>query len=121
MDSTRLFDELVAVACKLGVEVRLEPLAAATTGGGFCTLGGRSLILIDQRAPVSTRVEVLARAMARLETEAVYMTPAARDALDTVPITVAGAGSSIRRYTPRGDERLTGGSSPGSGWLGPAR
>ncbi len=84
MDSTRLFNELVAVARTLGVEVRLEPFStAATSGGGLCTLGGRTLIVIDQRAPLSTRVEVLARALARLETDAVYMTPEARDIVAT--------------------------------------
>ncbi len=85
MDSTRLFDELVGVARKLGAEVRLEPFSiAATTDGGLCTLGGRVLILIDEHAPLSTRIEVLARALARLEVEAVYMTPEARDVLATV-------------------------------------
>ncbi|PYM32869.1 MAG: hypothetical protein DME17_19750, partial [Candidatus Rokuibacteriota bacterium] len=54
---------------------------AAASSGGLCTLGGRALILIDQQAPASTRVEVLARALARLEIEAVYMTPEARDAV----------------------------------------
>ena len=85
MDSHRLFNELVAVARKLGVEVRLESFSTVTTtGGGFCTLGGRALILIDDHAPLSTRVEALARALARLETEAVYMTPEARDLVATL-------------------------------------
>jgi len=80
MDSTRLFDELVAVARKLDVAVRLEPLSTVvTTGGGLCTLGGRTLVLIDLQAPLWARVEVLARALARLETDEVYMTPEARD------------------------------------------
>ena len=81
-DRSRLFDELVGVAAKLGAEVRLEPFSiAAASSGGLCTLGGRALILIDQHAPASTRVEVLARALGRLEVEAVYMTPEARDAV----------------------------------------
>ena len=81
-DRSRLFDELVGVAAKLGAEVRLEAFSiAAASGGGLCTLGGRALILIDQHAPTSTRVEVLARALGRLELEAVYMTPEARDAV----------------------------------------
>jgi len=79
-DRSRLFDELVGVAAKLGAEVRLEPFSiAAASGGGLCTLRGRALILIDQHAPSSTRVEVLARALGRLEIDAVYMTPEARD------------------------------------------
>ena len=79
-DRSRLFDELVGVAAKLGAEVRLEAFSiAAASGGGLCTLGGRALILIDQHAPASTRVEVLARALGRLEVDTVYMTPEARE------------------------------------------
>jgi hypothetical protein len=82
MDGRRLFDELVGVAARLGAEVRLEPFSiAAANGGGLCTLGGHALILIDEHAPPSTRVEVLARALGRLEVDAVYMTPEARDAV----------------------------------------
>ena len=82
MDPDRLFAELVAVARQLDVEVRLEPFSmTATSAGGFCRLGGRALILIDQRASLLTRVEVLVRALAQLDTDAVYMTPAARDVL----------------------------------------
>ena len=85
MDSTRLFNELVGVARKLGAEVRLEPFSIpAATGGGLCTLGRRALILIDHQAPLSTRVEVLARALARLEADTVYMTPEARDIVAAV-------------------------------------
>ncbi|SRR5713226_5676863 len=85
MDSDRLCNELVAIARTLGVEVRLEPFStAATSGGGLCTLRGRALILIDQQAPLSTRVEVLARALARLEADTVYMTPEARDIVAAV-------------------------------------
>ena len=68
------------MAVELGAEVRLEPFSiAAASSGGLCTLGGRALILIDQHAPSSTRVEVLARALGRLEIDAVYLTPEARD------------------------------------------
>lgn len=101
MDSTRLFDELVAVARRLGVEVRLEPFSTApTSGGGLCTLGGRALIVIDHQAPLATRVEVLARALARLETDAVYMTPEARDVVATGhhrPLPPSAAPSRARR------------------------
>jgi hypothetical protein len=85
MNSDRLFDELVTVARTLDVEVRLQPFSTATpSGGGLFRLNGRALILIDQPAPLSIRVEILAPALARLDTDTVYMTPEARDVLATV-------------------------------------
>ncbi len=109
MNSDRLFNELVAVARKLDVEVRLEPFStAATSGGGLCMLGGHALILIDQHAPLSIRVEILARALARLDTDPVYMTPEARDLLAAVHHRAPVTSATVAHGTPpEGSTHLT--------------
>ena len=82
-EPSRLFDELVTVARLLGAEVRLESFSThVTPGGGLCRLSGRALILIDREAPVSLRVNALARALSRFELDEVYMTPEARETVE---------------------------------------
>lgn len=83
MGDQHLFDELIRVAEKLGVEVRIEPFETpATGGGGLCVLRGEQLVLLDATAPLHERILALARALSRLDTETVYMTPEARDILE---------------------------------------
>ncbi|MFQ5830263.1 MAG: hypothetical protein ACE5JD_14065 [Candidatus Methylomirabilia bacterium] len=83
MDDQHLLDEFLRAAEKLGVEVRIEAFETpATTGGGLCVLRGGQLVLLDEGAPLSNRVLALARALARLESETVYMVPEARELVE---------------------------------------
>jgi hypothetical protein len=83
MDTQQLLDELVQAAGRLGVEVRTEPFETpAAMGGGLCVVRGAHLVLIDQRAPLVDRLRALARALGDLESEAVYMTPEARELVE---------------------------------------
>jgi hypothetical protein len=85
MDAQQLFDELVLVAERLGVEVRVEPFETpATMGGGLCLVRGEKLVLIDRNATVPDRLAGLARAVSELESEAVYMAPEARELIERV-------------------------------------
>src|SRR5262249_33402866 len=53
MDPQQLFDELVLVALRLGVEVRVQPFETpATMGGGLCVVRGEKLVLIDRKPPL---------------------------------------------------------------------
>jgi hypothetical protein len=85
MDDQHLFGELLLAAEKLGVEVRIEPFETpAPKGGGLCVVRGERLVLIDQRAPLSDRILVLARALSELGSEAVYMAPKARELIEDI-------------------------------------
>ncbi len=85
MDAPHLFEELLRAAERLGVEVRTEPFETpAPRGGGLCIVRGAKLVLIDQRVPLPDRLLVLARALAELESESVYMAPAARELIEAI-------------------------------------
>jgi len=63
VDDQHLFDELLRVSEKLGVEVRIEPLETpAIAGGGLCLFRGEKLALLDAYAPLTDRILALARA-----------------------------------------------------------
>jgi len=85
MDPQQLFDELVLVALRLGVEVRVEPFETpATMGGGLCVVRGEKLVLIDRNAALPDRLAGLARAVSGLPSDAVYMAPEARELIERV-------------------------------------
>jgi hypothetical protein len=85
MDDQQLFTELLHAAEKLGVEVRIEPFETpAIAGGGLCLFRGETLVLLDACAPLRGRVVALAQALSKLDTETIYLTPLARDLVETL-------------------------------------
>jgi hypothetical protein len=79
LGTERLLDELLTVARRLGIEVRVEPFRGGVRSpGGLCRLRGRVLVLIDQRLGVFDRTRTLAEALSELDVEGVYLTPEAR-------------------------------------------
>jgi UDP-N-acetylmuramate dehydrogenase len=90
VDDQALLDELLGVARKLGVPVRVEPFETpAAGGGGLCLVHGRDLVLLDARATPSDRVRALARALAGLDVDAVYMAPEARELVEAMSPTAS--------------------------------
>ena len=78
MDDRELLDELVRVAARLGVQVRIEPFETPPAcGGGRCVVDGREFILIDARAPLGDRLGALAAAMSDLDLADISVTPGA--------------------------------------------
>ncbi len=85
MDDQSLFDALLLVAAALGVAVRVEPFETpAQAGGGSCIVRGERLIVIDSTAPPPVRIAALARALSELETDAIFMVPEAREAVEAM-------------------------------------
>ena len=83
MDDQHLFDELLRAAERLGIEVRVEPFETpAIAAGGRCVLRGGPLILIDAHAPLRDRIGTLARALAELDAERVFIVPEAREVVE---------------------------------------
>jgi hypothetical protein len=86
VDDQRLFDELARAAERLGVEVRIEPFETpASGGGGLCVVRGEKRVLVDQRAPLADRILVVARALAGLESETIYLAPEVRELIEAIP------------------------------------
>ena len=119
MDDRSLLDELVRVATRLGVEVRIEPFETPPAGGGGrCLLAGRDLILLDARASLRDRVAALASALADRNLDDVYLTPEARDRVEAerdaqvaprervplAPLSTMGVGGPARWYVEARDE-----------------
>ncbi|HEY3254425.1 MAG TPA: hypothetical protein VGJ91_10765 [Polyangiaceae bacterium] len=72
MDPGRLFDELLGIAARTGLEVRTRAFRGKVSGkipfaGGLCTVLGRPLVLLNANATAVERSVALADALARLE------------------------------------------------------
>jgi UDP-N-acetylmuramate dehydrogenase len=119
VDDRSLLDELVRVAARLGVAVRIEPFETPPArGGGRCVVAGRQLILVDARASLRERVAALASALGGLSLDDVYMTPEARDRVEAergagveprervplAPLTTMGVGGPARFHVEARDE-----------------
>jgi UDP-N-acetylmuramate dehydrogenase len=119
VDDRSLFDELLRVATRLGVQVRVEPFETPPArGGGRCLVAGRDLILLDARAPLPERVAAIASALADLNLDDIYVTPEARDRVEAerdarvsprpsvplAPLSTMGVGGPARFYVAARDE-----------------
>lgn len=83
MDPGRLFDELLGIAARTGLEVRTRAFRTKVQNkvpfaGGLCTLLGRPLVLLNANASPVERSVALADALARLADSNVSMSTDAR-------------------------------------------
>ncbi len=80
-----ILEELEAAASKLSVKVSYEALTETASGGGLCKVKGAYRVIIDKRSTASERVITLAKALSQLDTETVFLSPAARDLVQRRP------------------------------------
>jgi hypothetical protein len=77
-----ILEELEAAAGKLGVKVTYEGLAETAFGGGLCKVKGLYRVIIDKRGTPGEKAITLARALAQVGTEGIFLSPAARDLVE---------------------------------------
>jgi hypothetical protein len=85
---SRLVDELMEAAKRLGFEVRRERILREVgyrARGGACRLREKYLIIIDRDQPPAEQVEVLVEALRGRDLESLYLSPAARRILQSDP------------------------------------
>lgn len=77
--------ELLNVAERVGIAVRLEPLDPdlfERSRGGICRIEGVRTIVVDARASNEEKMVVLLHALGSVELDAVYMRPQLRDRIE---------------------------------------
>ncbi len=79
MEAEDLLRELEECAQRLGVEVRRDK---GDFEGGLCRIGTERRIYLNEKAPVLRQVRILARELAQLGADQVYLVPAVRDLID---------------------------------------
>jgi hypothetical protein len=79
MKAEKLFTELTSIAQQLGVEIRDE---RGDFTGGWCKVDGESYIFLNHRHDLNLKNAVLARALAQLPLDKIFILPAVREFLD---------------------------------------
>ena len=83
MKADRLYQELIDLAEKLGVEVSEQNFRATGVSAvsGLCKVKGKSLFLVDKHKRLHKKIEILSEFLGTLSCGDVYMLPAVRDHL----------------------------------------
>jgi hypothetical protein len=82
MKPEQITEALEQAAASVGVRVRYETMTGETAGGGgLCKIKGEWCVIIDRKTPPSDRVAVLVEALAGFDTDAVYLPPQIREAI----------------------------------------
>lgn len=79
MKAADMLRELEGVAGKKEIQVSYESLTGDSGAGGLVKLKGQWRVLIDKRATDGDKAQVLAQALARFDTDDLFMPDAARD------------------------------------------
>ncbi len=82
MKPEALLEKLEAAAVELDVKVSYESIAANVGPGGLCRVKGKYRVIIEKRTTPAERVGVLAAALGSIDTSAVELAPAVREACD---------------------------------------
>lgn len=81
MNEQMILDELLALLEANGVTVRSEPLGGS--GGGLCTVKGKSIFFVDTQAPSAEVAAFCAQAVIKtLDVETIYIRPQLRQFIE---------------------------------------
>jgi hypothetical protein len=81
MNKQRILEELLALLEANGVTVRNEPLGGS--GGGLCTVKGRSIFFVDTQASSAESAAVCAEAVSKVvDIEKIYIKPEVRQFIE---------------------------------------
>ena len=104
-DPDRALKELLACARALSLEVRTEPLKAASgRAGGACRVSGRTVVLLDAGASTIDRVLALADALAPYDLDRQPLGPDAADAVHRMRSRPSQPRNSVGPLVPRDEE-----------------
>ncbi len=86
MDEQVMLEQLEEVARGLEVEIRYETMRkeAGYIPGGLCRIRGVPLIIVNRKAPLSDKVQVVASAIKKFDLTGTYLRPGLRDFLERV-------------------------------------
>lgn len=85
MDDHVVLEQLEEVAKGLELEIRYETMRkeAGYNPGGLCRIRGVPIIIVNRKAPLGDKVQVLASAIKRFDLNGVYLRPGLRDFLES--------------------------------------
>lgn len=83
MDPEKTYQYLEELAEKAGISIRYEELTGSRYGvrGGLCKIKGKNIYIMDTSQDLPERIAALARCLAGIDLEGIYVVPVVRDLL----------------------------------------
>jgi len=80
MNDPALLQHLEDLTHRLGIELRYENLAtpAVKCEGGYCTVAGKPIILVNRKDSKRRKILVLAKALKKVNLEGIFIPPGVR-------------------------------------------
>lgn len=88
MTNGEIIEGLESLAAALEVGIRYENLShgkIALSKGGLCRIRGRPVIIVDKRACIEEKMDLLLQSLRRFDLSGVYVVPAIRELLEKSP------------------------------------
>lgn len=84
MNEESLLNQLKELAEKLEISVRDENLdiEESSSAGGLCRVGGEYILILNSRAAVKEKNQVMIKALQQFDITEIYIKPAIRELLD---------------------------------------
>ncbi|MBN2419583.1 MAG: hypothetical protein JXL81_09385 [Deltaproteobacteria bacterium] len=80
-----ILGQLEELAGNLDISVRYEKIQkeSAFFPGGYCKVKGKDLIIINSKASLDDKVEIISRALLLFDLSQIYVLPAVRELIDS--------------------------------------
>jgi len=84
MNEEVLLDQLIDLAEKLGISVREEnmEMEESSSAGGLCRVARRYILILNSRATLKEKNQVMIKALQQFDLTEIYLKPAIRELLD---------------------------------------
>ena len=84
MKPEQLYQELVNLAERLQITVSEQNLKTSgfKVKSGFCKVRGQDMFVMDKHKPISEKIHILAKQLANIPHEDLYIMPAVRELLE---------------------------------------
>jgi hypothetical protein len=81
-----ILSQMEELAKSLGITVRYEKILreSAFFPGGFCKVRGKDLIIINSKASLDDKIEIMGRALLPFDLSQIYVLPAIRELIDSL-------------------------------------
>jgi hypothetical protein len=84
MNEESLLNQLKELAEKIGISVRDEniDLEESSSSGGLCRVEGKYILILNARAAIKEKNQVMIKALQQFDCTGMYIKPAIRELLD---------------------------------------
>lgn len=81
-----ILSQIEELAKNLGITVRYEKIVreSAFFPGGFCRVKDKNLIIINSKASLDDKIEIMGRALLPFDLSQIYVLPAIRELIDSL-------------------------------------